>query len=93
MLFLAKITSKGQVTVPAELRAQMDLLPGDRLRFTVDDSGAVRVEKATVSLADLRESLSDLPRLTPQEAVETVHKARKMRGNAVSGSSQGAHES
>lgn len=85
MPFVAKITSKGQVTVPAELRAQMDLAPGDRLRFTVDDGGTVRVEKATVSLSDLRDALSDLPRLTPNEAVEAVEEARKARAGAVSG--------
>lgn len=47
------ITSKGQVTIPKEIRDQMGLEPGDRVVFRTDASGRVVVEPATVNLLDL----------------------------------------
>lgn len=40
--YYSKMTRKGQVTVPAEVRRQMDLHIGDRLEFVVED-GQVRL--------------------------------------------------
>jgi antitoxin PrlF len=40
----AKVTSKGQITIPAEIRAALEVEAGDRVRFVVDD-GSVRVER------------------------------------------------
>lgn len=37
----AKITSKGQITVPKEVREALGVTAGDRLRFTVGDGQAV----------------------------------------------------
>jgi AbrB family looped-hinge helix DNA binding protein len=39
-----KITSKGQVTIPKELRDEMGLLPGTEVEF-VRDAGAILVRK------------------------------------------------
>lgn len=39
----AKITSKGQITVPLEIRRLLGVRPGDRLLFEADDAG-VRVQ-------------------------------------------------
>jgi antitoxin PrlF len=39
--FGATLTSKGQITIPAELRARFNLKEGDRLEFYVDRSGTV----------------------------------------------------
>ena len=38
----AKITSKGQITIPREVRQALGVRPGDRLLFETDDHG-VRV--------------------------------------------------
>lgn len=35
----AKITSKGQITVPIEVRRLLGVRPGDRLRFESDSEG------------------------------------------------------
>jgi AbrB family looped-hinge helix DNA binding protein len=40
-----KITSKGQVTIPQELRERHGLLPGTEVRF-IDDGHEVRLVKA-----------------------------------------------
>jgi AbrB family looped-hinge helix DNA binding protein len=40
-----KITSKGQVTIPQDVRERHGMLPGTEVRF-VDDGDAVRLVKA-----------------------------------------------
>jgi len=37
----ATLTSKGQITIPAELRAKLNLKEGDRVEFYMDRSGRV----------------------------------------------------
>ena len=41
----AKVTSKGQITIPAEIRAALSVAPGDRVSFLLED-GRVRVTKS-----------------------------------------------
>ncbi|MDE3243603.1 MAG: AbrB/MazE/SpoVT family DNA-binding domain-containing protein [Nitrospirota bacterium] len=48
------MTSKGQTTIPKEIRARLHLQPGDRLEFVVDDDGRVTVLPATVDATELR---------------------------------------
>ncbi len=40
-----RITSKGQVTIPIEIREQLGLLPDTEVEFTIDED-AVRMTKA-----------------------------------------------
>lgn len=39
----SKLTSKGQVTIPATVRRKLDLQPGDELIFEIDRYGEVKV--------------------------------------------------
>ena len=41
-----RVTSKGQVTIPMEIREQVGLLPHTEVEFTVDGDG-VRITKAS----------------------------------------------
>ncbi|HEY5794830.1 MAG TPA: AbrB/MazE/SpoVT family DNA-binding domain-containing protein [Bosea sp. (in: a-proteobacteria)] len=41
--FIAKVTSKGQLTIPAELRREWTLAAGDTVAFTRMHDGTVRV--------------------------------------------------
>ena len=50
----AKLTSKGQITIPREVRKALRLHTGDRLAFRVQDDGTVLVETEKVSLKSLR---------------------------------------
>lgn len=53
----ATLTSKGQLTVPKEVRDQLDIKPGDRLLFEPEgDSVRLRVERRT-TLEELEGSL------------------------------------
>lgn len=56
--FEAKMTSKGQITLPAPLRSAMHLKPGDKLVF-VEDAGGYRLEPQVSTLADLRGIVRD----------------------------------
>jgi AbrB family looped-hinge helix DNA binding protein len=38
-VFRAKVTSKGQITVPVEIRKSLGIKPGDHLRFERHDNG------------------------------------------------------
>jgi AbrB family looped-hinge helix DNA binding protein len=47
---LAKVTSKGQVTIPIEVRRSLQVKPGDKLRFEPQEGGfrVVRDENENV---------------------------------------------
>ena len=48
-----RITSKGQVTIPQDIREQLGLLPNTEVEFVVD-GGAVRIVKAEGNLPSTR---------------------------------------
>jgi antitoxin PrlF len=51
----AKVTSKGQLTIPKEVRRALGVREGDSLLFEMDEGGEqvrVRVERKPVSFAD-----------------------------------------
>ncbi len=47
---VATLTSKGQTTIPKEIRDHLRLKPGDRLRFGIEEGGRVVVEAETGKL-------------------------------------------
>ncbi|MHB8596380.1 MAG: AbrB/MazE/SpoVT family DNA-binding domain-containing protein [Ktedonobacteraceae bacterium] len=42
--FIANISSKGQVTIPAEIRNQLGINNHDKIAFVIDDEGNVRLK-------------------------------------------------
>jgi antitoxin PrlF len=40
---ITTVTSKGQATIPLEVRQHLGLEPGDKVDFVIEDDGAVRV--------------------------------------------------
>jgi antitoxin PrlF len=49
----ATVTSKGQVTLPKELRKRLGIQSGSRIRFNIPASGPVQVERVLYDLEDL----------------------------------------
>ncbi|MCW7553340.1 type II toxin-antitoxin system PrlF family antitoxin [Endozoicomonas gorgoniicola] len=47
-----KITSQGQVTIPASIRKSLGLLPGDRVLFIKNDKGEIVIRKAQEDARD-----------------------------------------
>jgi AbrB family looped-hinge helix DNA binding protein len=52
--FAITLTSKGQVTLPAEYRRMVDARPGDRLALIVDEAGNASLRKADDDLSRLK---------------------------------------
>ncbi len=50
----ATVTSKGQITIPKEVREELGLRVGDRVAFRVLDDGRVVVEPETIDLRELK---------------------------------------
>ena len=55
----ARMTSKGQITLPKDIRDRLGLKQGDRVRFIVEDDGRVRLLPAK---RDVSELFGSLPR-------------------------------
>jgi AbrB family looped-hinge helix DNA binding protein len=49
----ATVSSKGQVTLPKELRHRLGIQRGSRIRFSIPESGSVKVEPVLYELEDL----------------------------------------
>ena len=55
MIALAKITAKGQTTIPQDVRAALKVVPGDLISWDVGADGAATVRRVqTVDLEYLR---------------------------------------
>lgn len=60
----AKVTSKGQVTIPKAVRERLQIEPGDRVSFDVRDDGSVRFKARNHPWQRLR-GLLNAPRRRP----------------------------
>ena len=50
----ARITSKGQITIPKQVRVRLAVEPGDQLAFEFDERGLLRVVPVRSALPPLR---------------------------------------
>ena len=74
----AKITSKGQITIPREIRRTMGVQPGDRVLFESDKEG-IRVRPVrTVSPFAKYQGIGNPGIRSGRKAIN--HWIRKMRG-------------
>jgi len=74
----AKMTSKGQITVPKEIRMKLRLNAGDRVRFVVEADGRVRLWPAKRDVSELR---GILPK--PKRALSIEEMDAAIRRHAV----------
>jgi len=73
---VSTITSKGQTTIPEEIRRHLKLKPGDRIEFVVEPDGRVVLVPATVDIADLKGILAPAPRRVSLEEMDRVIRKR-----------------
>jgi AbrB family looped-hinge helix DNA binding protein len=50
---IAAVTSKGQITIPIEVRVKLGIKPGDRVRFIENEKGEIILKPKTGSIMDL----------------------------------------
>ena len=71
----AKLTSKGQITVPREVREALGLHSGDRLAFVVRDDGTFTVAAEKVKLSSLAGSVrSKVKGVTIEQMNEAIRR-------------------
>lgn len=69
----AAVTSKGQITIPAEVRKKLGLKPGDRVRFIEGERGEYILRPKTGSILDLKGFLKWTGKpVTIEEMNETI---------------------
>jgi AbrB family looped-hinge helix DNA binding protein len=88
--YYATLTTKGQVTVPVEIRRSLGLKPNEKIAFTIED-GRVQIEPLEFDLESVIGSVPVWPDASPdfereieiatQEAAEKTW--REMRGERL----------
>jgi AbrB family looped-hinge helix DNA binding protein len=66
------LTSKGQITVPKSIRERLNIRPGDRIHFFVEDGGTVIFMPAK---SDVRELKGILPKPRKPVSIEAMNEA------------------
>ena len=76
----ATITSKGQITLPVEIRRALGVGPGDRVSFRTADDGRVVVEPETLDLLSLKGSVrSRVKGVSVEQMQEAIARAARRR--------------
>ena len=55
---LAKVTSKGQITIPVEIRKQLNLKPGDKVLFIEENGKITLANSSLTALSTIQQELS-----------------------------------
>ena len=76
----ATVTSKGQITIPANVRLALQVKPGDRVEFVEVDPGRFEVVAATVSVTELKGMFGKAARVV---SIEAMNQAIAARGKAA----------
>lgn len=76
----ATMTSKGQVTIPKEVRVLLGLHTGTKVKFNVSDSGEVSFSPITSSIASLKGIIA---KPSKPISIEDMKKTIKARGSRL----------
>ncbi|GJL50895.1 MAG: AbrB family transcriptional regulator [Nitrospirales bacterium] len=74
---IATLTSKGQLTLPKEIRDQLKLDPGDRVEFLVGSDGRITVWPVT---SDVKTLKGIIPKPKKPVTLEAMRAAIRRRG-------------
>ncbi len=76
----SKLTSKGQITVPKDVRDALGVQPGDRIAFTIRRDGTVTVAADTIDIRSLRGTLkSDVRGVTVEAMDEAIRRSTSQK--------------
>ena len=75
---MSTMTSKGQTTIPKDIRKRLNLHPGDRLDFIIEEDGRVVVLPASVDASELTGMLKAPTKLV---SVAEMNQAIRKRGD------------
>jgi antitoxin PrlF len=77
---MSTITSKGQTTIPINIRNYLNLQAGDKLEFIMLEKGKVMLVPATSDISELE---GFLPRPKKIISISDMEKAIKKRGSEL----------
>jgi AbrB family looped-hinge helix DNA binding protein len=66
----AKVTSKGQITLPSKLRKRLNVGPGDHVVFVEETRGRIVIKARSGTLASMRGMLKGKVRAPSQRQLE-----------------------
>jgi antitoxin PrlF len=75
--FEAKVTSKGQITLPAKLRSALRIAVGDKVVFSEAPDGGYRIGTKRETLGDLKGVIRGGPVVTSAEVKKWIEEARE----------------
>jgi len=75
---MATVTSKGQITIPVEVRQGLKIETGDRVEFVQIDSGRYEIIAATKSIRELKGMFGKPSRSV---SIEEMNRAIAERGS------------
>ena len=80
---LAKITSKGQITIPISIRRELNLKEGDKVAFIEKDGNYIMINPISLAIDEVREAFKgEAERLglkTEEDVVKMIKEYRKGR--------------
>ncbi len=76
---ISTITSKGQTTIPVDVRRRLKLKAGDKVRFFIEEDGKAVIVPLKSSVRKLKGILKSKKRFTDKEIKKAIgeHVARK----------------
>ena len=76
----AKVTSKGQITIPLDVRTALGLKAGSRVEFVAQSDGSYEILPATRSIKDLKGVVHTRRTISIEQMDEAVTDAAVKRG-------------
>jgi AbrB family looped-hinge helix DNA binding protein len=80
---VAKVTSKGQITIPRDIRAKLDLKKGDKILFFEENGKCFFQNSASVALKAIQNSMKGEAEKAgfndPEDVVKYIKSRRKTR--------------
>jgi len=76
----ATITSKGQITIPKQIRDFLCVESGDRIHFLPNDDGGVSILPATQDITSLK---GIVPKPPKPVTVESMNRTIRARGKKI----------
>jgi len=73
--YVATVTSKGQLTLPAAVRRQLGLDAGDRVTIVIEDQDGARLRRVEHDVRSVRGLIATPPGLESQDFDELIEEA------------------
>jgi AbrB family looped-hinge helix DNA binding protein len=80
MFDVSRVTSKGQVTIPVEMRRQLGIKEGDKVVFINDGKNIILANAAMVAFTELQEAfVGDSERIGLKDGQNTIKMVKEIR--------------